>query len=55
MVIIHGIDLARPIQIKLCYMFTGRLVNDPNPNDGVSNIEAIIITDENQIKRNPKF
>ena len=40
----------------LLYALTGRLIiDDPNPNDGVSNIEAIIITDENQIKRNPKF
>ena len=40
----------------LLYALTGRLViNDPNPNDGVNDIQAIIITDENQIKRNPKF
>ncbi len=40
----------------LLYALTGRLViDDPDPNDSVSNIEAIIITDENQIKRNPKF
>ena len=40
----------------LLYALTGRLViGDPNPSDNVSTTNAIIITDENQIKRNPKF
>ena len=40
----------------LLYALTGRLViKDPDPNDDISEIEAILITDENQIKRNPIF
>ena len=40
----------------LLYALTGRLViKDPNPIDNISKIEAIIITDDNQIRRNPKF
>ena len=40
----------------LLYALTGRLViKDPDPNDNISNIEAIIITSENQIKLNPIF
>ena len=40
----------------LLYALTGRLViKDPNPSDNINKIEAIIITDDNQIRRNPKF
>ena len=40
----------------LLYALTGRLViKDPDPNDDNNKLEAIIITDENQIKRNPMF
>lgn len=40
----------------LLYALTGRLVlKDPDPNDSVTEIKAVLITDQNQIDKNPKF
>jgi prepilin-type N-terminal cleavage/methylation domain-containing protein len=40
----------------LLYALTGRMIlADPNPNDATNEIEAIEITDQEQIERNPKF
>ena len=40
----------------LLYALTGRLLlKDPDPNDSVTEIKAVLITDQNQIDKNLKF
>ncbi|MDP4645345.1 MAG: prepilin-type N-terminal cleavage/methylation domain-containing protein [Opitutales bacterium] len=40
----------------LLYALTGRLVlADPNPNDTTNEIKAVIITDQDEIEKKPKF